>query len=280
MIDLHMHSYFSDGTMAPEELISLGVDAGLEAMALTDHDNVAGVPRYLEAAKKAGMRAIAGVEVSADIEKGALHVLGYGVRHEDRELQRQLTWILEGREERNMQILHKLNRAGMTITLDEVKAFAGSEVVGRPHFAMALIRRGYARNKRDAFSRYLARGRLAHAERRRFSAEDTMQLIRNAGGVPSIAHPFSLELKDDELFDLCAYLKDYGLMGLECYYPEHTPTMQREYLSIAEELELIPTGGSDFHGAATPDLKLGRGFGRMRVPFETFDRISAAMIQG
>lgn len=279
MIDLHMHSYFSDGTFSPEELIAAGGEACLEAMALTDHDNVGGIPRFLAAAQQQGMKAISGVEVSADVEKGALHILGYGVRHDDAIFQRQLNWILAGRDERNKEILSKLARAGIPITMDEVKACAGSEVIGRPHFAEALIRRGYARNKRDAFGRYLARGRVAHAERRRLSAEDAVTFIREAGGVPSIAHPFSLELDYDDLFDFCAYLKDYGLMALECYYPEHTPSMTREYLGIVEELDLIPTGGSDFHGAATPDLKLGRGFGRLNIGYEVFDRIAAAMIR-
>lgn len=279
MIDLHMHSFFSDGTMAPEELVTLGLEAGLEAMALTDHDNVAGIPRFLAAAANAGMRALSGVEVSADVPKGALHVLGYGVKHDDQMFQRQLAWVLEGREERNKEIISKLARAGIPITMEEVKSFAGSEVVGRPHFAAALIRRGYARNKRDAFSRYLARGRVAHAERRRLPAEDACTFIREAGGVPSIAHPFSLELSHDDLFDFCAYLKDYGLMGLECFYPEFSPSMSRQYLEIADELDLIPTGGSDFHGAATPDLKLGRGFGKLNIGFDVFDRIAAAVVR-
>lgn len=277
MIDLHMHSFFSDGTMAPEQLILEGVDSGLTAMALTDHDNVAGVPRFLAAAQKAGIRALTGVEVSADVEKGSLHILGYGIRHEDPLLRKRLAWILEGREARNREILSKLARAGMSITMAEVQSFAGSDVVGRPHFAEALIRRGYARNKRDAFSRYLARGRIAYAERRRFSAEDSCALIREAGGVASIAHPFSLELPKEELQEYCQHLKAHGLMGLEVYYPEHTGGMQKDYLKICDTVGLIPTGGSDFHGSATPDLHLGRGFGNLKIPPETYDRILAAM---
>lgn len=272
-----MHSFFSDGTMAPEELVTEGVDAGVTAMALTDHDNVRGVKRFLEAASAVGMRAIGGVEVSADVEKGALHVLGYGVRHDDRELIRSLDWILEGREARNLEILRKLNKAGFKLTMEDVRACAGSDVVGRPHFAMAMIKRGYIRNKREAFSRYLARGRIAYAERRRMSGEDTCALIRAAGGVASIAHPFSLELSRTELRDFCARLKEHGLMGLEVYYPEHTPGMMRDYLKICEEVGLIPTGGSDYHGAATPDLHIGRGFGGLKVPDEVFNRIVAAV---
>ncbi len=278
MIDLHMHSSFSDGTMTPEELVALGAEAKLEAMALTDHDNMAGVPRFLEAAAKAGIRAISGVEVSADVEKGALHIIGYGVNHESRQFNEALEWILQSRDHRNKEILSNLARAGIPITMEEVRSYAGSEVVGRPHFAEALIRRGYVRNKREAFSRFLSRGRVGYADRKRYPAEAICELIRAVGGVPSIAHPFTLELDNDGLFDFCAYLKDCGLVGLECFYPEHTPSMQREYLNIADELGLIPTGGSDFHGAATPDLKLGRGFGRMNIGYEYFDRLVAATL--
>lgn len=272
-----MHSYFSDGTKAPEELVTEGVDAGVTAMALTDHDNVRGLKRFLAAAELAGMRAITGVEVSADVEKGALHMLGYGVRHEDVALIRALDWILEGRDARNIEILRKLNKAGIKMTMEDVRACAGSDVVGRPHFAAALIKKGYVRNKREAFSRYLARGRIAYAERRRMSGEDTCAIIRAAGGFPSIAHPFSLELDRNGLRDFCVRLKDHGLMGLEVYYPEHTPGMMREYLKICDEVGLIATGGSDYHGAATPDLHIGRGFGGLKVPDEVFSRIQAAI---
>ena len=271
-----MHSFFSDGTMAPEELVTEAVDSGITAMALTDHDNVRGIPRFLAAAQAAGMRAISGVEVSADVPKGALHMLGYCVRHTDPDLNRTLDWILQGRDARNIEILRKLNKAGVRITMEDVRACAGSDVVGRPHFAMALIKRGYVRNKREAFSRYLARGRIGYAERRRMSGEDTCELIRAAGGVPSIAHPFSLELDRGELRDFCAQLKDHGLLGLEVYYPEHSPGMMRDYLKICDEVGLIPTGGSDFHGAATPDLRIGRGFGGLKVPDEVFERVMAA----
>ena len=217
--------------------------------------------------------------MSADSARGALHILGYGPNQENRQLNEALKWVLESRDERNKEILSKLARAGIPITMPEVRAFAGSEVVGRPHFAQALIQRGYVRTRREAFSRFLGKGCVAHVERSRISGEMTCEMIRAAGGVPSIAHPFSLELDNDGLFDFCANLKEFGLMGLECFYPEHTPKMQREYVEIADELGLIPTGGSDFHGAATPDLRIGRGFGKLNIGYEIFDRIAAAMVR-
>ena len=161
--------------------------------------------------------------------------------------------------------------------MDEVVACAGSDVVGRPHFAEALIRRGYVHSRREAFSRYLARGRLGYAERRRTPPDVTMELIRDAGGIPVIAHPFSLELKGASFRKYIGELRDVGLAGIEVYYPEHTRDMQREYQALARDFSLLMTGGSDFHGSSTPDLALGRGFGSLRVPDELFDRLEEAL---
>lgn len=276
MIDLHMHSIFSDGTLSPEELIAEGSRIGLKAMALTDHDTTGGVPRFLAAAQAAGMRVLTGVEVSADSETGTMHVLGYGVDHESPSLKQHLTWIREGRDARNAEILHKLNRMGLRLTHAEVASYAGADVVGRPHFAQAMIAKGYARDKKDAFDRYLARGKPAYAERRRLDPAGTMELIRSAGGLPSLAHPFTLKLEGASLKKALAGLVELGLQGLEVYYSEHTPDMQRSYARMARDLGLVATGGTDFHGAVSPGIHMGRGFGSLQVPDSVFDEIEAA----
>jgi hypothetical protein len=270
-----MHSTFSDGALTPEELIGAGTAAGLRAMALTDHDTVGGVPRFLAAAAAASMRAISGVEVSADPPAGTLHVLGYCVDPDDPNLARHLQWIREGRNARNEEILHKLNRLGIRITMADVRKHAGEEVVARPHIAQALIDKGVAKDKRDAFDRYLARGKPAYCERRRLKPAAVMRLIRDAGGVPVLAHPFSLKLGRSDLRMLLIKLKDEGLMGLECYYPEHTAEMQRKYLKLAADLDLIACGGSDFHGAGSAS-RLGTGYGVLSVPDDVIDRIESA----
>lgn len=276
MIDLHMHSIFSDGTFTPEELIAEGVQAGLKAMALTDHDTVGGVPRFLAAAAQAGMRALTGVEVSSDAGTGTMHVLGYGVDPKDASLLQHLAWIRQGRDERNQEILQKLNRLGLHLTYHEIASYAGADVVGRPHFAQAMIAKGYARDKKDAFDRFLARGKPAYAERRRLDPAGTMELIRGAGGVPILAHPFTLKLAGGALKRALQELADVGLMGLEVYYSEHTPDMQRTYAKLAKDLGLIGTGGSDFHGAVSPGIHMGRGFGSLKVPDDVLDQIEAA----
>lgn len=275
MIDLHTHSTFSDGSLTPEELVRAAVRSGLAAVALTDHDNVAGVPRFLAAAAKMPLRAISGVEISADFYPGTMHILGYFVDPHNAPLEEALKWIREGRELRNEQILKKLIELGLKITWDEVKSYAGEDVVGRPHFAQALLARGYVRSKDEAFERYLGKGKAAYADRRRFSPTDCIRLIREAGGVAVLAHPFTLGLPFDEVRLLLRTLKDSGLGGVEVIYTEHTPEMQSAYDAMAKELDLVPTGGSDFHGVIMPDIKLGRGFGNLAVPDVVLEQLES-----
>lgn len=277
MIDLHMHSIFSDGTFTPEELVAEGVRAGLKAMALTDHDTTSGVPRFLAAAQAAGMRAFTGVEVSADASAGTMHVLGYGVEPTNPTLIEHLRWIREGRDERNREILHKLNKLGLRLTYEEVTVHAGADVVARPHFAQAMIAKGYCRNKKDAFDRFLARGKPAYAERRRLEPSGTFELIRGAGGIPVLAHPFTLKLSGAAFRKAIETLKEQGLGGLEVHYPEHSPDLFRTYQKIAQELGLLITGGSDFHGAVSPGIEMGRGFGSLHVPDEVADNLDALL---
>ena len=268
MIDLHMHSLFSDGTFTPEELVASGVKNGVRAMALTDHDTTDGVARFVAAAQAAGLQAFSGVEVSADCDLGSVHVLGYGMDPAHPGFIKSLAWIRQGREERNQEILERLNRLGLALTYEEVTSHAGADVVARPHFALAMMAKGYVSNKREAFDRYLARGKPAYAERRRFDPGQTFALIREAGGLPVLAHPFTLKLSGAAFRNPVTEFKSMGLAGLEVYYPEHAPDLVRTYLSLARELDLLVTGGSDFHGAVSPGIEIGRGFGHLLVPDE------------
>lgn len=277
MIDLHMHSMFSDGTFTPEELVKEAGRQGLTAMALTDHDTTGGVTRLLEAARQSGIRAFSGVEVSADAGAGTMHVLGYGVDPANKSLIEHLRWIREGRDERNQEILHKLNRLGMRLTYEDVRVHAGADVVARPHFAQALIAKGYVRNKKDAFDRFLARGKPAYAERRRLEPAETFALIRSAGGIPVLAHPFTLKLVGSAFREAIALYKEQGLGGLEVYYPEHTPDLVREYRRMTADLKMLATGGSDFHGAVSPGIEMGRGFGSLNVPDEVAEQLAALL---
>ena len=163
----------------------------------------------------------------------------------------------------------------MKLSWDEVRAFAGEDVVGRPHFAQAMMARGYVLTKDEAFEKYLGKGKAGYAERRRLTPEDSIRLIRDAGGVAVLAHPFTLGLTPPDLRKLVGQLKDWGLGGIEVYYSEHTSDMERQYRDLAHDFGLVSTGGSDFHGALSPDIKLGRGFGSLRVPDEVVDQLES-----
>ncbi|MFH0880101.1 MAG: PHP domain-containing protein [Lentisphaerota bacterium] len=275
MIDLHAHSTFSDGSLTPEELIDLAVANGLTAVALTDHDSTKGLPLFLKAAEELPVRAVPGVEISADFSPGTMHMLGYFIRYDEADLNQHLAWIRNGREMRNAEILHKLNALGCHITWEEVACHAGEDVVGRPHFAQAMIAKKFVSGKDEAFDRYLGRGKPAYAERRRLSPAASVKLIRDAGGVPVLAHPFTLKLDSRELKKTLIELRSAGLEGLEVIYSEHTADMQREYLGMAKDLNLVATGGSDFHGAMSPDIKLGTGFGGLRIPDDIVPQLEA-----
>lgn len=272
-----MHSTFSDGSYTPSELIAMAEEKGLYGVSLTDHDTTKGVPEFIRAAEGGNVRVISGVEISAKFSGGTMHILGYGIDPADRFLQEHLEWIREGRTARNKEILNSLVELGFHITWNEVAGYAGDEVVGRPHFAMALINHGYVNDKDEAFDKYLGKGKPGYAERRRFDPEDSIKLIHRAGGLAVLAHPFTLNLGSWALRKQLLELADAGLDGLEVYYSEHPPKLQKQYLKMANDAGLFVTGGSDFHGAVNPDVSIGRGFGSLHVPDEIFDHLQSLL---
>ncbi len=277
MIDLHTHSTFSDGTWTPEELADAGAEAGLSALALTDHDTVDGLPRFEAACRARGLRAVPGVELSAAFEPLPLHILGYFVPPDHRELAEGLRRLRAGRETRNAAILARLNDLGIPLEASAVAAVAGEGAVGRAHIAEALVRGGWVKHPKEAFSRYLARGAAAYVERDRLTPEEAVALLRRVGAAPVIAHPVTLRLSMDHLRALAVRLKACGLIGIEAHYPKHDASKIRRYETLASELGLVITGGTDHHGARTPDLRLGRGFGGLRVPEQAVDQLRAAL---
>ena len=275
MIDLHCHSTFSDGSLTPEQLIDEAAKIGLAALALTDHDTTAGLPRFLAAAANTAVRAVPGVELSVDCSPGVMHMLGYWMDVANPELVRQMAWIRDGREMRNRTMLEKLNALGFAMTWDEVQGFAGEDIVGRPHFAQVMLQKGYAKDKNEAFDKWLGDGKPGYADRPRLTAETAVALIRQAGGVAVLAHPFSLRIGKDAMASLFIELAAAGLAGVECYYSEHSADLTKEYLAMARQANLVPTGGSDFHGEVSPGIHLGTGFGGLNVPDEVLAQLEA-----
>ena len=265
-IDLHLHSTFSDGTRTPEELALLGKQRGLRVMSLTDHDTVSGIPRFLRGCRKYGLRGLAGVELSAEAPY-TMHILGYAFDPASEELGSTLEQIRKGRGERNLRILKNLEELGMPLTMEEVLRDAGEDVLGRPHFAKAMVRRGYVKSSEEAFSAYLERGKPGYADRDRLSPGECLRLIRSAGGVAVLAHPMQTGLDDDALEDLLKELKVQGLWGLESLYAMHTPEQQLRYLRMGDRVGLYPTGGSDFHGNNRSSRELGVSFEESSLPW-------------
>jgi 3',5'-nucleoside bisphosphate phosphatase len=191
-------------------------------------------------------------------------------------LNAKLAEILKGREERNVQIVQKLNALGMDVSYDEIKAEAGGKVVGRPHFAAVMIRKGFIKERQEAFDKYLAKGAAAYVDRLRFGPEDSVAMIREAGGVAVLAHPKLVRFPENEcLDDLVKSLADAGLGGIECHYSLHTPEETAQYLGIAKRYGLVATGGSDYHGKNKPTIQMGTGEGALSVPLECADALEA-----
>ena len=277
MIDLHSHSTFSDGSLTPEQLVREAERAQLSALALTDHDSIIGLERFMAACSKSIVRGVPGVEISVDCNPSdaTMHILGYFIDSANAQLNEHINRLRDGRQHRNEEILKRLNAMGLMLNMNEISAFAGENNVGRLHFAQALMARGYVRNTHEAFDKYLARGKSGYANRLRFKPIGGVEMIRQAGGIAVLAHPFTLNLGKQALADCVGKLAQAGLQGIETYYPQHSPKMVQQYLDLATQFHLIATGGSDFHGAPMPDIKLGRGFGALNVPNAVLEQLDA-----
>ena len=277
MIDLHTHSVYSDGTNTPTELVTMAEERGLRALALTDHDTVGGISELLAAAENSSIEVVPGIELSAEWDQGTMHVLGYFIDHTDPALQKKLERLRGGRDNRNVEILKKLNNLGYRLRWEDIEKQAGKGVVGRPHIAAALMEQGHMKSKKAVFDLLLAKGRPGYVDRERYPAKECIEFIRQAGGVSVLAHPATIHLPNEQLRILVGELKEQGLGGIEAYYAENRPGNIRKFTEWAEELALICTGGTDFHGKNSPDLKLGTGFGQLRVPDEALEQLKAAV---
>ena len=259
MIDFHVHSTASDGTVPPEELAARSRD--FTAMALTDHDCCDGCARFLAECKRLGVawRRLAGIELNVEPGEGhgEFHMLGLGIDPDAPCLADFLEEIRAGRKERNAKMIAKLNGLGIPITVEEVGKYANGEIVARPHFARVLVEKGFAESISDAFARYVDVGGLAYVTRYRPTQSRAIEVIHRAGGVAVMAHPRYWTSDADDLKAGLARLKDIGLDGVEAEYQANTPEETMLHLRTAYALGLAVTAGSDFHGANKPAITLG-----------------------
>jgi len=272
-VDLHVHTTASDGNLSPAEVVRAAKAAGLVAIAVTDHDTVAGLAEALEAGRREGLDILTGVELSADLPGSTMHILGYEIDPADPALLEALSQIRRDRDERNPRILARLAELGMPLGAEAVRAKARGETVGRPHIAQCMVDAGYVRACDEAFVRYLARGAPAYVERRRASPEEAIQLIRAAGGLAALAHPKQIGRRPAEIRDLATRLAARGLEGIEVYHPDHSSADSATFGLLARDLGLVVTGGTDFHGHVHQGVRLGVGRGNLRVPDEAVQEI-------
>lgn len=246
--DLHTHTTASDGQYTPTELVRLAKEHGIQVLAVTDHDTIAGADEAAAAGDALGLQVIRGVELSA-AEYYNFHILGYGFVSGDSALVRLCEKLRADRNDRKYKISEFLREKGVEIDLAEVEELAGGDVIGRPHFAQALVRRGYVSTNREAFDRYLDSAEYRQkVTRPKADARSCVEAIKAAGGKVSLAHPYQIGLSDGELEALVGQLAGWGLDAIECFYPKHTAEQQAFYIHLAEKYRLHQTGGSDFHG--------------------------------
>lgn len=271
LIDLHTHSLHSDGAQTPTDVVKTAADAGLSAIALSDHDCIEGVQEAMDAGSRLGVEVIPAVELSAQSDT-ELHILGYFIDINNKRLQDTMKYALQVRDERQEETCRKLREQGFDITMEEARAEAhGNPVLCRAHFAQIMVRKGYAESVKDAFNRYLSVGCYAYSNRQALTGPEAVSVIREAGGIAVAAHLHLIKLPDDELREYLKSLIPYGLDGVEGYYTDYTPNMEVRYRAMAEELGLVISGGTDYHGANKPHIAIGKGKGNLEIPYSVLD---------
>lgn len=248
-VDLHTHSTASDGQYPPAQLVARAREAGVEVLALTDHDTIRGLDEAAQAGQALGLRVLRGIELGAKEDRN-LHILGLGLNDHCPALTQLCQTMKDSRDERKHRIIAFLREKGIDLDLAEVEAMAGGDVIARPHFARVMVRHGYVATTEEAFARYLDTDEYQRIERFKADAATCIAAIHDGGGKAVLAHPYQLRWEPARLETLVRTLQEQGLDGLECYYPKHTPAQQAQYLRLAERYGLGITAGSDFHGEA------------------------------
>lgn len=274
MIDLHSHTTASDGTYLPAQLVDEARRTNVRILGITDHDTFSGYDQALPLARQSGLELVCGIELSTKLHGHSVHLLGYFLSADG--LGDFRTWIGDlqaSRRERNVRLIARLRELGLDITLEEVQA-RGGEMTGRPHFAQVLIEKGYVSNLQQAFDEYLDESAKGYVTRREPQFSEAVKHIRDAGGIASLAHPVRIR---EDVAAILPELRAAGLNAIEVYHSDHSSSQSALYLELAKQHGLLVTGGSDFHGAVKPEIRLGTGRGgNLKVPDDLVDRLRAA----
>ena len=280
MVDLHMHSNFSDGSDSPTQLVEKAKRLGLTAIALTDHDTIDGIPEFLEAGERLGIHTVPGVEISVDTKlpnNGHMHMLGLFIDPRGKKLKETLDYLRTQRNLRAEKIIRKLNELGVNITLEELLEEAGEGSIGRPHVAKILVRKGVVGSIQEAFDIYLAKGKPAYMDKVKLGEEDAIQMIHDAGGFAILAHPHLMNYPTfEEARERIMQLREIGLDGFEIYYSTMPEDYTRGLIELAKAEGFVVSGGSDYHGANKDNIEMGTGLGNLSVPDEIYWNLKEA----
>jgi predicted metal-dependent phosphoesterase TrpH len=275
-VDMHVHTSCSDGVFTPKRAVEYAAKMKLSAISITDHDSVDGIDEALEMGAKIGVEIVPGVELSSEVvvdsQKSEIHILGYYIDHKSEVLQKNLAVFKKARYNRAVEILEKLKKSGAELKDDSFVKDAGNKVIGRLHFAKALFEQKLVGSVQEAFQMYLSKDKSAYVPKYYISAEDAIRLILNAGGIPVMAHPYYIHDSDINIFET---LIKVGLMGIEAWYIKHPERVVKRFLSLAQDFNLIATGGSDCHG---PYKKAAPVMGKVKVPYSVLENLKKAKI--
>ncbi len=272
-VDLHTHSGCSDGSLTPTELVEEAKKAGVSAIALTDHDSVRGIAEILRAGEECGLEIIPGVELSTEYGPEEVHVVGLFIDPTNEALLAQLQAFRDNRDNRNVKMIDRLRDAGFDITAEAVYERNPGAVIARPHIARYLVETGQAEDVQSVFDNYIARGKPCYVERYKITPVEAVQLIHDAGGLAVLAHPCLYNLSREELLQLVSEMKEAGLDGIEALYARNQGSDEQDFCRIAEDYDLLLSGGSDFHGASKPDIRIGTGRGDLCIPYQVLEMI-------
>ena len=273
-IDLHVHTTISDGTLTPRQVVRYAKKKGLKAIAITDHDSTEGNKEALDEGAAIGLIVIPGMEISVKCQYGPMHLLGFCIDIRSSYLREKLNLLTRARQKRNSKILQKLKDIGITLDSNDIYKIMGGKQIGRLHIASALMKRGYAATRKEAFERFLKKGGPVYVDRFRFHPKEAISLVLKSHGFPVLAHPSTLTgLDPEELDGFIGELVMLGLKGIEAYYPDHTDEQVLFFEKLAKKYGILATGGSDYHGNNKPEIEMGVYRGDTRLAFSVIDTI-------
>ncbi len=274
IVDLHVHSNKSDGTCSPSELVDLAIQKGLSAFALTDHDTTAGLDEAIEYAKDRDIEVVPGIEFSTEYQGRDIHVLGLAIDYKAPVFADRLQAFVDSRIGRNRKMCHNLTEAGIDISYEKLMAAYPGAVITRAHYARYLLDHGYVKSLPEAFERYVGDHCPYFVPREKVTPVQAVQLIRQAKGIPVLAHPTLYHMGKDALQKLVSSLTEAGLVGLEAVYSTYSAGEEREMRQLALRNGLLISGGSDFHGSNKPGLELATGYhGKLVIPYDIWERL-------